>query len=104
VGRAQFFELRDRYARPEDGCENVAADVDAIEITVMERHRTKTVRYYRGCFGKKIQLHTRRIDQLASTTHLILDRTKWIELRNEEWSPYQPPWRIPDPPKPAGPK
>ncbi len=47
-----FFGLRDKYQRTEDGCKGVATDNPSVIISIKIGEREKTVDHYHGCLAE----------------------------------------------------
>lgn len=47
--RVKFFSLKDRYAKPEDGCPTVGTDQGGALISITIGGKTKTIDHYHGC-------------------------------------------------------
>jgi Domain of unknown function (DUF6438) len=52
VNAVNFFGLRDKYQRTEDGCKGVATDNPSVIISIKIGDREKTVDHYHGCLAE----------------------------------------------------
>jgi hypothetical protein len=83
LDRANFFQLRDNYARREDGCDSIAQDAGSTKIDVSYGIVSKSVRYNEGCYSRN-NVDLQALRQLIYGVELILDRPEWRRLRNQE--------------------
>ena len=75
IKRADFYQLRDSYAKTSDGCKEVWTDNPSLVIKVTSGTNTKSVTYYFGCRGPLV-LST--ISWLADTIDEIAGTSQWV--------------------------
>lgn len=63
-----YFDLRDRYMEPEDGCKQWATDHPSAISSIRINGKTKSVSHYYGCRGVGILADLKKLEVLIDET------------------------------------
>jgi len=88
INRANYFNLRDRYAREEDGCPTVWTDSPGAITSVRADGRLKTIRHYHGCqdddrSASAVSSYPRALTELEDQIDRIVKTEEWIGTEEE---------------------
>ena len=88
INRANYFQLRDRYAKKEDGCPTVWTDSPAAITSVRADGRLKTIGHYHGCQdddrGSSVAaIYPRALTELEDQIDRIVRTEEWIGTEDE---------------------
>jgi hypothetical protein len=88
INRANYFNLRDRYAREEDGCPTVWTDSPVAITSVRADGRLKTIRHYHGCQDDErnssvVSIYPRALTELEDQIDRIVKTEEWIGTEEE---------------------
>jgi Domain of unknown function (DUF6438) len=70
-----FFELRNQYERPENGCKEWWTDNPTAITSISYNGRSKTVRHYYGCRGPKVLTE---LETLEHAIDIAVDSAQWV--------------------------
>jgi hypothetical protein len=78
--KVQFFCLRDRYWKEEDGCPGgVIPDFTAAEISITVNGKSKTIFHYYGCVDKDQRTYPAELLVLASKIDALVNTKQWLK-------------------------
>ena len=73
--KINYFELRDRYVKPDDGCKQWLTDHPSALTSITSNGKTKSVNHYYGCRGldllKELESLEQAIDDAANSAQWI---------------------------------
>jgi uncharacterized protein DUF6438 len=72
--KLDYFNLRNRYEGPRDGCEGLVTDHPSALTSITTNGKTKSVRHYYGCRGVEV------LDELTKLEQAIDDA-----VNSEQW-------------------
>lgn len=58
-----YFDLRDRYNEPEDGCKQWATDNPSAITSITMGGKSKRVEHYYGCYGIEVLAELKKLEQ-----------------------------------------
>jgi hypothetical protein len=70
-----YFDLRDRYNEPEDGCKQWATDNPSAITSIRINGKSKSVSHYYGCRGPEVLAELRKLEQAIDDA---VDSAQWI--------------------------
>jgi hypothetical protein len=73
--KINYFELRDRYEQPEDGCKQWATDNPSAITSVTINGKSKSVTHYHGCGGIEVLAELRKLEQAIDNA---VNSAQWI--------------------------
>ena len=77
--RVNFFSLRDRYWKEEDGCPGVIPDFTAAEISITVNSKSKTIFHYYGCVDKDQRTYPAELETLATKIDTLVNTKQWLK-------------------------
>jgi hypothetical protein len=79
-GRINYFSLKDRYARIEDGCPGVWTDQAGAETSITINGKTKTIDHYYGCVGPALQqTYPLELTRLEGKIDEVVGTYEWLQ-------------------------
>lgn len=73
--KINYFELRDRYDRPEDGCKQWLTDHPSAITSISLRGKSKSVSHYHGCRGPEVLKELEKLEQAIDKS---VNTEQWI--------------------------
>jgi Domain of unknown function (DUF6438) len=73
--KIRYFELRDRYEQPEDGCEQWVTDNPSAITSLTLNGKSKSVRHYHGCSGIEVLTELGKLEQAIDDA---VNSAQWI--------------------------
>lgn len=70
-----YFDLRDRYNEPEDGCKQWATDNPSAITSIAMRGKSKRVEHYYGCYGMEVLAELKKLEQAIDDA---VNSQQWI--------------------------
>ena len=70
-----YFDLRDRYNEPEDGCKQWATDNPSAITSIRVNGRSKSVSHYYGCRGIEVLAELKNLEQAIDDA---VNSEQWI--------------------------
>ncbi|MGQ0762680.1 MAG: DUF6438 domain-containing protein [Acidobacteriota bacterium] len=78
--RANFFSLKERYEKNEDGCPGgVWTDAPAAELSITLNGKSKTIFHYYGCLDQNRHPYPTELFALASTIDELVNTKQWLK-------------------------
>ena len=73
--KLNYFDLRDRYERPGDGCKQWATDHPTAVTSIRTNGKSKSVRHYYGCRGVDVLTELEKLEQAIDD---VVNSAQWI--------------------------
>jgi hypothetical protein len=70
-----YFDLRDRYNEPEDGCKQWATDNPSAITSIRINGKSKSVSHYYGCRGLNVLAELKKLEQAIDDA---VDSAQWV--------------------------
>ncbi len=70
-----YFELRDKYEGPGDGCKQLVTDHPSAITSIRIDGKSKTVRHYYGCWGVEVLAELKKLEEGIDKT---VNSAQWI--------------------------
>jgi hypothetical protein len=73
--KINYFDLRDRYEEPGDGCKQWATDHPSAVTSIRTNGKSKSVRHYHGCRGVEVLAELETLEQAIDDA---VNSAQWI--------------------------
>lgn len=73
--KINYFDLKDQYVKPEDGCRQRETDNPSAVTSLMLRGKSKSVTHYHGCIGPEV---LRQLEKLEQAIDNAANSAQWI--------------------------
>jgi Domain of unknown function (DUF6438) len=73
--KLDYFDLRDRYEQPDDGCKQWVTDNPSVITSIRTNGKSKSVRHYYGCWGVEVLAELTKLERAIDDA---VNSAQWI--------------------------